>query len=72
MVIPQLLEIVKRIKPLYDKYVIDELAKQHNKKILRLPLYRCELNSIELAWSSVKNHVKMNNTVYKLRDVKIL
>lgn len=27
MVIPQLLAIVRRIKPLHDKYVIDELAK---------------------------------------------
>ncbi|XP_050059855.1 uncharacterized protein LOC126551127 [Aphis gossypii] len=56
MVIPELLDIVKRIKPLHNKYVIDELAKATNKTILRLPPYHCELNPIELAWSSVKNH----------------
>ncbi|CAI6370309.1 unnamed protein product [Macrosiphum euphorbiae] len=72
MVIPQLLAIVRRIKPLHDKYVIDELAKQHNRTVLRLPPYHCELNPIELAWSSVKNYVKMNNTSYKLPDVKKL
>ncbi|XP_022176671.1 uncharacterized protein LOC111038053 [Myzus persicae] len=55
MVIPELLEIVKRIKPLHNKYVIDELAKASNKTILRLPPYHCELNPIELAWSSIKN-----------------
>jgi len=26
-------------------------------------------NPIELAWSSVKNYVKMNNTMFKLSDV---
>jgi len=52
--------------------VIDELAKASNKTILRLPPYHCELNPIELAWSSVKNHVKINNTTFKLPDVKNL
>ncbi|XP_060871372.1 uncharacterized protein LOC132945617 [Metopolophium dirhodum] len=72
MVIPRLLEIVRRIKPMHEKYVIDELAKEHNRTILRLPPYHCELNPIELAWSSVKHHVKINNTSYKLPDVKNL
>ncbi|CAI6372173.1 unnamed protein product [Macrosiphum euphorbiae] len=72
MVITELLEIVNRIKPMHDKYAIDELVKTHNRTILRLPPYHCELNPIELAWSSVKNHVKMNNTTYKLSDVKQL
>ncbi|CAI6371367.1 unnamed protein product [Macrosiphum euphorbiae] len=72
MVITELLEIVNRIKPMHDKYAIDELVKTHNRTILRLPPYHCELNPIELAWSSVKNHVKMNNTTYKLSNVKQL
>jgi len=72
MVIPQLLLIV-RLKPLHKPtYVIDELVKASNHTVLRLPPYHCELNPIELAWSSVKNHVKMNNTTYKLPDVKNL
>ncbi|XP_026822882.1 uncharacterized protein LOC113560942 [Rhopalosiphum maidis] len=72
MVITELLDMVKQIKPRYDKYVIDELAQTHNRTILRLPPYHCELNPIELAWSSVKNYVKMNNITYKLPDVKKL
>lgn len=64
MVIAQLLDIVKRIRPNYDKYVIDELAETHNRKILRLPPYHCELNPIELAWASVKSHIKKNNISY--------
>lgn len=72
MVITQLLDMVNQIKPKYDKYAIDKLVKTHNRTILRLPPYHCELNPIELAWASVKNHVKMNNSTYKLSDVKTL
>ncbi|XP_029345261.1 uncharacterized protein LOC115034062 [Acyrthosiphon pisum] len=72
MVIPELLLMVKRLKPQHERYVIDELAKSYNHTVLRLPPYHCELNPIELAWSSVKNHVRMNNTTYKLPDVKQL
>jgi hypothetical protein len=50
---------VKTIKPQYDKYVIDEYSKQHNKTILRFPPYHCELNPIEFTWSSVKKYVRM-------------
>lgn len=72
MLIAELLDIVKQIKPRYDEYLIDELVKSHNRKILRLPPYHCELNPIELAWAAVKGHVKKNNTTYKLCGVKTL
>ncbi|KAL4091318.1 hypothetical protein QTP88_026021 [Uroleucon formosanum] len=72
MVIPQLLYMVKRLKPLHTKYVIDELLKVNNNTVLRLPSYHCELNPTKLTWSSVKNHVRMNNTIYKLPDVNNL
>jgi len=72
MVIPQLLDIVKRLRPQYDKYLIDDLAETHNRTILRLPPYHCELNPIEMALVNVTHHVKINNTSYKLSDVKIL
>lgn len=49
MIIPELLEVVRRIKPIYNKYVIDEMVLQQNKTVLRLPPYHCELNPIELA-----------------------
>lgn len=72
MVIAELLDMVKQIKPQYDKYVIDDLVETHNRKILRLPPYHCELNPIELAWASVKGHVKKNNSSFKLCEVKTL
>jgi len=72
MIIRELLDIVKKIKPLHEKFVIDEIADAHNKTILRLPPYHCELNPIELAWSSIKNHVRTNNTTFELPDVEKL
>jgi len=64
-----LMERVNKIKKKYDQYVIDEYAKDNNKIILRLPPYHCELNPIELAWSSVKSYVRMHNNTFKLKDV---
>lgn len=67
----QLLEKVETLRPIYDKYEIDEEAKKHNKIVLHLMSYHCELNPIELAWSAVKNYIKMNIT-YKLHDIRQL
>ncbi|XP_022161706.1 uncharacterized protein LOC111027615 [Myzus persicae] len=72
MVKEQLLERVQILKPQFNEYVIDELAKSADKTVLRLPPYHCELNPIELAWASVKNYVKMNNSTFKMNDVKKL
>ncbi|CAI6343204.1 unnamed protein product [Macrosiphum euphorbiae] len=67
-----LMDIVNQIKPQFDKYVIDEYIKSKNMAVLRLPPHHSELNPIELAWSSVKNYIKMNNSTFKLPDVKKL
>ncbi|CAH2019811.1 unnamed protein product [Acanthoscelides obtectus] len=40
----QLLDLVKQHRAKYDKYIVDEMAKAHNKMVLRLPPYHCELN----------------------------
>ncbi|KAL4119013.1 hypothetical protein QTP88_011886 [Uroleucon formosanum] len=55
MVIRELIPIVNRLKPMYNKYVIDEM-----------------FNPTELAWSSIKNYVRKNNTTFKLHDVNRL
>lgn len=63
------MDIVKRIKPMYNRYVINIYVKKHNKVILRLLPYHCEFNPIELVWSVVKKHAKSNNSTFKLQDV---
>ena len=68
----KLIDMVKKIKPEYDKYVIDEYAKRNGRLILRLAPYHSELNPIEMVWAMVKNYVKMKNTTQKLADVKKL
>ncbi|XP_022178008.1 uncharacterized protein LOC111039035 [Myzus persicae] len=67
-----LMEKVQEIRHHHDKYIIDEEALKSNKTVLRLPPYHCELNAIEMAWSVVKNHVKKNNTSFKINDVRQL
>jgi len=67
-----LMERVKKIKSEHEKYIIDEYAKENNKTVLRLPPYHCELNPIELAWSSVKHYVRTHNNTFKIKDVKEL
>lgn len=66
----RLLDMVNEVRPRHDKFIIDEEALKSNKLVLRLPSYHRELNPIELAWSVVKNHVKQNNTTFKLNDVE--
>ena len=63
---------VNMIKHQYDKYVRDELAKSHGHKVCRLPSNHCELNSIELAWAFIKNHIAANSTTFKLPNVQKL
>lgn len=64
-----LIKKIRKLKKQYDKYVIDEYAKDNNKLVLRLPPYHCELNPIELAWASVKSYVRTHNNTFKLNDV---
>ncbi|XP_017797833.1 PREDICTED: uncharacterized protein LOC108578925 [Habropoda laboriosa] len=68
----ELIDMVKKLKPLYDKNAVDEYAKQNGKEILRLPPYHCELNPMNMVWAMVKKYVKTQNTTYKLADVKQL
>lgn len=65
----RLMEMVNRIKPRYNKNIIDEYVKEHNRVTLQLPPYHCLLNPIELAWSVIKQHIKVNSTRFKLQDI---
>lgn len=68
----ELLELIKRHKPVNTRYVIDDILTAHGHDILRLPPYHPELNAIELIWADVKNWVAANNVTFKFDDVESL
>ena len=43
------------------QYVIDSLVEKAGYTVLRLPLYHCILNPIEMSWSQLKYHVRHLN-----------
>lgn len=49
----ELLQIVRRRKAEFKKFLIDEMAKSRGIIVHRLPPYHCELNPIELIWAQV-------------------
>lgn len=50
----------------------DEATHEHGHTVLRLPVARCELNPIELAWALVKGYVAKDNIRYSLEEVQQL
>lgn len=66
----ELLLKVAEIAPQYNKYLVDETAKNNGITILRLPPYHCKLNPIEMVWAQIKNYIAANNTTLKMSDVK--
>jgi len=72
MVKKRLVEEAEQFRLVCEKYIIDELAKENNKIVLRLPPYHSELNPFELVMSFVKRYVKINNTTSRLPDVQKL
>ena len=38
--------------------------------VLRLPVAHCELNPIELAWTSIKGYIAKHNKIHNLPDIE--
>ncbi|CAH2091955.1 unnamed protein product [Euphydryas editha] len=68
----QLLDLVKQNNDFFKKFVVDEMAKSTNRRVIRLPPYHCELNPNELVWAQVKSYVAANNKSYKTDEVRPL
>ena len=43
----------------FTVYVIHEIVKAAGHEVVRLPLYHCELNPIEMAWVQVKGYIRV-------------
>ena len=66
----ELYTLIKQVKPRFQKYRIDEIAKKWGHEILRLPPYHCDLNPEELIWAQVKSYVARNNKTFKIKDIQ--
>jgi transposase len=64
----ELLELVKINKP-PTRYEVDEIAKTHGHRVVRLPPYHCHFNSIELIWAQVKGYVAKHNKKFTVAEV---
>ena len=68
----ELWTLVKSEREKFPDKVKETVAKEYVHKILRLPPYHCELNSIELAWAAEKNYVAGENKDMSLDSVEKL
>lgn len=62
MLKPQLYNLISLQKEKFKKYKIDQLLKEHNQTVLRLPPFHSDLNAIELVWAEIRQYVAENNT----------
>jgi transposase len=44
----------------FDWYKVDDLIEEHGHKVVRLPLYHCHFNPIELGWSQAERYYNSN------------
>lgn len=50
-------------------YAVDELLRQHNHEVVKLPPYHCDLNPIEKIWSLVKRRVAEKNVAQDPKQI---
>ena len=68
----ELWTLVKSEREKFPDKVMETVVKEYGHEILRLPLYHCELNPIELAWAAEKNYVAGENKDMSLDSVEKL
>ncbi|CAF4780937.1 unnamed protein product [Rotaria socialis] len=64
----ELLELASISRPA-KRYKVDEVAKQFDVEIVRLPTKHCEINPMELVWAALKDYIRKNNVRFRLNDV---
>ncbi|XP_047539029.1 uncharacterized protein LOC125072442 [Vanessa atalanta] len=67
----ELMCVVEKHKP-DPIYVADDLLQQNGHEVLRLPPYHCDLNPIELIWSSAKRLIAKKNIGLSAADTEEL
>lgn len=72
MVRVELLALVKKMKPIAKRYVVDELAEAGGKTVLRLPPFHSELNLLDMIWEQIREEVVAKSVGVDLKDVRSL
>ena len=68
----ELWTMAKAEREKYSSKVVDKVAMRAGHTVIRLPMYHCELNPIQLAWAAEKNFVAKENSDMKLDYVEKL
>ena len=68
----ELLLLVNANKPTYHTCEIDTIAMAHVHHVVRLSLYHCHYNPIELVLAQVKSYVTERNSTIRIVDVERL
>ena len=50
-------------------YAVDVLAERSGHRVVRLALYHCVLNPIELIWAKLKSYVRRHNKSGRMEEV---
>jgi hypothetical protein len=61
---------VNQFRTQEKRYELDEITVERGHQIIRLPLYHCQYNPIELIWAKVKGEVADQNSSFRLADVE--
>ncbi|GBO19984.1 hypothetical protein AVEN_222850-1 [Araneus ventricosus] len=67
---PELLNIGNEHKEKYRGYELDQIAYQMGHEVVRIHLYHCQYNPIELIWAQVKGQIIYRNKTFKIKDVR--
>ncbi|CAK1594607.1 unnamed protein product [Parnassius mnemosyne] len=57
-----LVKLVRENKTSRVRYEVDEIALAHGHRVLRIPSYHCQYNTIELIWAQIKGYAARNDT----------
>ena len=68
----ELLQLSDLHKSRFQKYELDEMARERGHTVIRLPPYHCQYNPIEFIFDEVKAKVVRENTTFNLNDVEQL
>lgn len=69
---PDLVKLLREVKPEYVSYEIDTLFARYGHVVLRLPPYHPEINPIEEVWGALKQTIGYENIEQNVKSTRFL